>query len=58
MSADTEIKWDGKTYPYVPSDPLHVDPTITFHDAIDRDLEPIAFEYSVYFEHHIKSKKM
>jgi len=48
MSADTEIKWDGKTYPYVPSDPLRVDPTISFHDEVDQDLEPITFEVIRY----------
>jgi len=48
MSTSSEIKWDGKTYPYVPSDPLRVDPAIAFHDEVDRDLEPITFEVIRY----------
>ncbi len=48
MSSNAEIKWDGKTYPYVPSDPLRVDPAIRFHDEADQDLEPITFEVIRY----------
>jgi N-methylhydantoinase B len=48
MTADTAISWDGKVYPYIPSDPLQVDPSIHFHDQIDDDLEPITFEVVRY----------
>ncbi len=48
MSAQNEIKWDGKVYPYVPSDPLQVDPSISFHQRVAQDLDPISFEVIRY----------
>ena len=32
------IKWDGREYPYIPSDPLRVDPSIKLHRAVAADL--------------------
>lgn len=48
MKPNDDIKWDGKTYPYIPSDPLQVDPVIKFHDEVEKDLEPITFEVIRY----------
>jgi len=48
MTAQNEIKWDGKVYPYVPSDPLKVDPRISFHQRVAQDLDPISFEVIRY----------
>ncbi len=48
MSAQNEIKWDGKVYPYVPSDPLHIDPGIKLHSKVAEDFDPISFEVIRY----------
>tara|TARA_B100001964_G_scaffold230544_1_gene284158 strand:+ start:3888 stop:6185 length:2298 start_codon:yes stop_codon:yes gene_type:complete len=48
MNNEADIKWDGKTYPYIPSDPLKVDPSIRFHDAVEEELDPITFEVIRY----------
>jgi N-methylhydantoinase B len=48
MSVQSEIKWDGKVYPYVPSDPLQVDSGITLHSRVADDVDPISFEVIRY----------
>jgi N-methylhydantoinase B len=48
MKHDAEIKWDGKNYPYIPSEPFEVDPAIKFHDDVEEDIDPISFEVIRY----------
>lgn len=48
MTSDTGIRWDGKTYPYSPSEPLRIDATLALHDAAEPDLDPITFEVIRY----------
>ena len=48
MMSQDGINWDGKTYPYIPSDPLIVDPSLKFHDETVDDLDPISFEVIRY----------
>jgi N-methylhydantoinase B len=48
MSAQDDIKWDGKIYPYVPSDPLQIDPGISLHSTVAEDIDPISFEVIRY----------
>jgi N-methylhydantoinase B len=48
MSAHKDIRWDGKEYPYIPSDPLRIDPGITLHSGVAEDLDPISFEVIRY----------
>ena len=44
MSTQDQINWDGRDYPYVPNDPLQIDPGISLHTAVAGDLDPISFE--------------
>jgi len=44
----SEIKWDGKVYPYVPSQPLKVDPGIRLHKTMADEVDPISFEVIRY----------
>lgn len=48
MSTQGDIRWDGKVYPYIPSDPLRIDPGIRLHSAVSEDLDPISFEVIRY----------
>ena len=48
MSVKSKIKWDGKVYPYVPSEPLKVDPGIRLHTDVAAELDPISFEVIRY----------
>ena len=43
-----DIKWDGKVYPYIPSEPLKIDPVIQLHENIEENLDPISFEVIRY----------
>jgi len=48
MNASAEINWNGKVYPYVPSDPLQIDPSIDLHTAVADEIDPISFEVIRY----------
>ncbi len=48
MSTGTGIKWDGRTYPYIPSEPLRIDPGLDLHEAMDAQIDPISFEVIRY----------
>jgi len=48
MSTQGKIKWDGKIYPYVPSDPLKVDPCVRLHNQVAEQVDPISFEVIRY----------
>ena len=48
MSTQGDIRWDGKVYPYIPSDPLQIDPAIRLHSAVSEDFDPISFEVIRY----------
>ncbi|MBT3367128.1 MAG: hypothetical protein HN416_08235 [Nitrospina sp.] len=48
MTIKDEIKWDGKIYPYIPSEPLKIDPAVKLHDRVAEDIDPIAFEVIRY----------
>jgi len=48
MTTQNEISWDGKIYPYIPSDPLRVDPGLKLHTEVAEDLDPISFEVIRY----------
>jgi len=48
MNSPTQINWDGKVYPYIPSDPLRIDPSIRLHTAVADELDPISFEVIRY----------
>jgi len=48
MISEDGINWNGKTYPYIPSDPLVVDPSLKLHDKTEEDLDPISFEVIRY----------
>jgi len=48
MNAQQEIKWDGRTYPYVPSSPLRVDPALHLHRSVADELDPITMEVIRY----------
>lgn len=43
-----DIKWDGKVYPYIPSEPLKIDPVIQLQENIEENLDPISFEVIRY----------
>ena len=45
---NNDIKWDGKVYPYIPSEPLKIDPVIKLQEKIEEDLDPISFEVIRY----------
>jgi N-methylhydantoinase B len=40
----SEIKWDGRTYPYVPSDELSVHPSLRLHTEVAPTVDPIDHE--------------
>ncbi len=48
MSVHDPISWDGKTYPYVPSSPLRIDPGLRLHNDAATDLDPITMEVIRY----------
>ncbi len=48
MTAQDEIRWDGKVYPYIPSEPLQVDPGIRLHQSVADNLDPITMEVIRY----------
>jgi len=36
--------WDGKTYSYIPSPNLGIDPNLRLHDEFDEDFDPITYQ--------------
>jgi len=46
--SNNDIVWDGKEYPYIPSEPLRIDPSVRLHTDIDENLDPITFEVTRY----------
>lgn len=48
MMSQDGINWDGRTYSYIPSDPLVIDPSLKLHDEAVQDLDPISFEVIRY----------
>jgi N-methylhydantoinase B len=38
------ISWDGKTYPYIPSDELTIHESLTLHDEADDHVDPVTHE--------------
>jgi N-methylhydantoinase B len=48
MNDATQIRWDGRTYPYIPTEPLQIDPSLGLHEAVAQDLDPITFEVVRY----------
>lgn len=48
MSVATQIRWDGRTYPYIPVEPLAIDPALLLHAEAGEDLDPVTFEVVRY----------
>ena len=42
------ISWDGRDYPYIPNDPLQIDPSISLHTAVAEEIDPISLEVIRY----------
>jgi N-methylhydantoinase B len=40
---NTDIKWDGKVYPYIPQPELDIDPSLRLHDEVE-EISPITHE--------------
>ena len=45
---NNDVRWDGKIYPYIPSEPLNIDPDIQLQEKVAEDLDPISFEVIRY----------
>ena len=43
-TATEEIRWDGRTYPYVPPDELTIDDSLPLHGEVEADVDPITHE--------------
>ena len=39
-----EIKWDGRTYPYIPSKELNIDPSLKLHSRAADTVDPVTYE--------------
>ncbi len=42
--AMTGIRWDGRQYPYIPQEPLCVDPGLKLHTETAESIDPITYE--------------
>src|SRR5215471_548590 len=36
--------WNGKSFSYIPPNPLPIPPAVSLHDEFDRDLDPVTFQ--------------
>lgn len=39
-----DIKWDGRTYPYIPSKTLKIDPKLKLHTRAAEKIDPVTYE--------------
>ncbi|HXG22370.1 MAG TPA: hydantoinase B/oxoprolinase family protein [Methylomirabilota bacterium] len=39
-----QIKWDGRTYPYIPSKPLKIHPSLQLHTDAAEKIDPVTYE--------------
>ena len=42
--AQQEIQWDGRTYPYIPSKELQIDPSLKLHSQAADSIDPVTYE--------------